>query len=424
MRSLALVLCACTGCDRLFDLHAIPIAPDARGSDAGADGGTASGGCSQMSMLADDFSTDDLQTMWPQTTALASDVVAVSNGRLLIQNLSADSTATLDPGRYYDLRGSSLSASITDDGNVDASDFILLELDSEIAGYGLSVLRNNATVTVTERTPQHSPVLIGTFPYVPAKTAYLRVGVMDGVLAVDASGDGLQWTPELTVADAGGFTFVHPFIQTYRGMTSAPFNVFIDDVNGGTPTGSACPIGRLHDDFSGTELGAGWARSPQYDGAIALANGRADVTTDGKSSVVVLGASTVYDVRDAAFFVELPVVLANAAQNTVALSVKTGGGDTITISETNGIVTSAAQLATSQQTTMLQPYDPVAMRWWRIQNSGGNTGWSFSPDGTTWTALPMTVQVTGIDRCDVGLAVLSNTGNPGDTQIDNVNAHP
>ncbi|HEY6035642.1 MAG TPA: hypothetical protein VIV58_15315 [Kofleriaceae bacterium] len=424
MRSLALVLCLCTGCDRLFDLHQIPLAPDARGSDAGhePDAGMAGAACSQMSMLADDFSTDDLKTTWPASGVLDANLIAVSNGQVLIENLSANSYAKLDPGRYYDLRESSFSASITDDGHMDADDYVLLELDSEIAGYGLQVKRDATLVQVTSLTPQQPPLLIGSFAYAASSTAYLRAGVSGGRLVLDSSADGVQWSPRTSVANAVGYTFVHPWIQTHRGAASQPFTVFVDDVNGGTPSGAACSITQLHDDFSGSKLGDAWARSPQVGGTISVANGVADVTSTGTNSLVVLGASTVYDLQNGAVFAEIPVMIANASQNTVAMSVTTGAGDTVTISQTNGIVTTSATIFNGGgATTGVTPYDPVAMRWWRIQNTTAGTGWAFSPDGVTWTAQPTTVHVTGIDRSDVGLAVVSNTGSAGDTRIDNVN---
>lgn len=427
MRSLALVLLACTGCDLLFDIHKIELTPDARAVDAAPDrdANMAGGPCSPMSMLADDFSNDDLKIVWPQTAALASNQIAVSNGRLLMSNLSSNSFATLDPGRYYDLRGSYFSASITDDNMLDSGDYVLLQLDSEIAGYGVLISHDNTTMTINELTPSQPPVALVSFAYVPAKHAYLRAGVIGGALVVETSGDGAQWSGAAQIPNATGFTFVHPWIQTHRGSSSPAFTVFVDDVNGGTPSGVACSITQLRDDFSGAALGPAWARSPHTGGALAVTGGVADVTTTGSGSLVVLGASTVYDVRDSAFSVEIPVVIANASQNTVAMSVTTGTGDKITISETNGIVTTAVTLVnTGGQMASVAPFDPVAMRWWRIQNSAGDTGWAFSPDGVTWTALPLKVQVGGMDRSDVGFAVLSTSGTAGDTQFDNVNVHP
>jgi len=197
MRSLALVLCLCTGCDLLFDIHHIGFAPDGQtGSDggSGSDGGLGPGGCSPITMLADDFTTDDLTTMWPQSTTLGANVIDVSGGQALIENVTAGSYATLDPGRYYDLRDHYFSARITDNATVDANDYIALNIDSEIAGYGATFSRNATTMTFELAVPNAAPTIVAAFPYDPIEHAYLRVGVIGGALVFETSQNAITWT--------------------------------------------------------------------------------------------------------------------------------------------------------------------------------------------------------------------------------------
>lgn len=422
MRSFALVLVLCTGCDLLFDIHSIPVAAiDGRTADnATPDAYLGPPHCSPITMLADKFDVDDLSTMWPQSTALSTNVVEATGGQALLENYAAGSYATLDPGRYYDIRENYFSARITDDSNVDPNDYVLLGFDSEVAGYSATFERNNISLTFEESVPGGNPVIISTFPYDPTDDAYLRVGVIQGALVLETSQNGVTWKPAASVADGSGFTYVHPFIQTHRGSSSGQFTVYVDDVNGGTPSGAACAIALLRDDFSGTMLSEAWARSEMYGGTMTLAGGVANAATTGTSSVVTLGPSTVYDLSNHAISVEIPQMIANATNNRVTLQVISGNGDRTAMTENNGFLSAGAQLSTSSAVSVNKPYDPVGMRWWRIANQPAGMTWEVSPDGANWMALNPPFPMGGIDRCDISIAAESDSGSPSTTQFDNV----
>jgi len=425
MRSLALVLCLCTGCDLLFDIHHIGFAPDGQtGSDggSGSDGGLGPGGCSPITMLADDFTNNDLTTMWPQSSVLGSNVIDVSGGQALIENVTAGSYATLDPGRYYDLRDHYFSARITDNATVDANDYIALNIDSEIAGYGATFIRNATTMTFEEVVPGGAPTKVVAFTYDPIEHAYLRVGVIGGALVFETSQNAITWSRQATVVDGSGFTYVHPFIQTHQGASSPQFTVYVDEVDGGTPTGAACAIARLHDDFSGAKLGDQWARSEMYNGTLALAGGVVHATTTGSNSLVSLGPSTVYDLQNGAISVEIPEVIANGSNNRVSLSVIGGTGDRTAMTENAGMLSANAQISSGSAQIINVPFDPVAMRWWRIANQAAGMTWEVSPDGMHWTVLSAPFPMSGIDRCDIAIAVESSSGTPGEAQFDNVDS--
>jgi len=198
--------------------------------------------------------------------------------------------------------------------------------------------------------------------------------------------------------------------------------VYVDDVDGGTPTGAACAIARLHDDFSGSKLGDQWARSEMYNGTLTLAGGIAHATTTGSNSLVSLGPSTVYNLQNGAISVEIPEVIANASNNRVSLSVISGTGDRTTLTENAGMLGANAQIASGSAQIITAPYDPVAMRWWRIANQAAGTTWEISADGVHWTMLGAPFPMSGIDRCDIAIAVESSSGTPGEAQFDNVDS--
>jgi hypothetical protein len=420
MRSFALVLLACTGCDLLFDIHSIPVvAGDGGGDSRNNDADLGPPHCSPITMLADDFHVDDLSTMWPGTTTLSANVIEVSGGQALIENYSADSYATLDAGRYFDLREHYLSVRITDNGAMDMADFVSLGLDSEVAGFAATFTRNNATMTFTEFTPTRELPIVS-FTYDANDDEYLRVGVIGGALVFETSPNAVSWTRQATITDGSGFTFVHPSIQAHRGISSPEFTVYVDDVDGGTPSGAACPIARLHDDFSGALLGEEWARSEMYGGTLTLVGGIVDAQTTGVASKVSLGPSTVYDLSNGAISVEIPQIIADATDNRVTLMVVSGIGDSTEMTENNGTLSANAQLSTSSAPMVLLPYDPVQMRWWRIANRPAGMTWEVSPDGASWMALDAPFPMGGIDRCDISIVVESASGVVGHTQFDNV----
>jgi hypothetical protein len=420
MRSFALVLLACTGCDLLFDIHSIPAAAgDGGGDSAKNDADPGPPHCSPITMLADDFHVDDLSTTWAGSSTLAANVIDVSGGQALIENVSVDSYATLDPGRYFDLREHYFSVRITDNGMMDMADYVSLGIDSEVAGFGATFTRDNKSMTFNLLTPAaDTPVL--TFLYDANDDQYLRVGVIAGALVFETSPNAISWTRQSTITDGSGFTYVHPSIQAHRGISSPEFTVYVDDVDGGTPSGAACAIAQLRDDFSGAMLGEKWARSEMYGGTLTLAGGIADAQTSGAASKVSLGPSTVYDLSNGAISVEIPQMIADSALNRVTLRVVSGIGDSTVMTENNGTLSASAQLSTSSAPMVVSPYDPVQMRWWRIANQPAGMTWEVSPDGASWTALNAPFPMGGIDRCDISIAVESDSGVVGHTRFDNV----
>jgi hypothetical protein len=417
-------LVLCTGCDLLFDIHSIPGAParDGGDGDSGATTDAFAGPphCSPITMLADNFDADDIGTTWPQTSALASNVVEISGGQALLENFTAGSYATLDPGRYFDLREHYFSVRITDDFNVDTNDYVLLAIDSEVAGYRATFTRNSQTMTFDVYSPSTGATQVASFPYDATDDAYLRVGVIAGALVFETSQTGVSWRQQGSVMDASGFTYVHPSIQTHRGISSPQFTVYVDDVDGGTPTGAACGIARLKDDFSAPMLSEEWARSEMIGGTLSIVGGVAYAQTSGGNSKVSLGPSTIYDLTNAAISVEIPQMIANSIDNRVTLTLISGNGDRTAMTQNNGSLTANAQLATSSAMSIVKTYDPVAMRWWRIANRVEGVTWEVSPDGANWMVLNTAFPMGGIDRCDISIAVESNSGSSGATQFDNV----
>jgi len=424
MRWIALVV-VCAGCDHLFDIHSIDI-PNTDAVVASdvvpPSDGQNTGHCSAMTMLADDFTIDDLATMWPQTTTLGSNQIAVTGGRLEIRNLTAGSYATLDAGLFYDLRETSFAAAITDDGAVDDNDFVQLEMVSS-TGYDLKIVRTNQTVQVTETPATNVPKQLATFPYVANAMKYFRVAELGGTMTVDTSPDAISYTPQATIPDPENWAFARPSIQTHRGTSSPQYTAYVDDVNGGTPSGSACPIAQLRDDFSAPALGSQWANSEAYGGSLTVHDGIADLASDG-AGTIALGSSTVYDLRGDVVFVEVPAIAASAMANSVELRVTTATGDKLQWFQSQGTLTSAA-VANGASTSSVLLYSPTAMRWWKIGFTNGTLGWATSADGLTWqNAAAQPPSLSGLDRVDVRFIVTSNTGVASDTHVDNVNVHP
>lgn len=425
MRCFALVLVLCTGCDQLFDIHSIDIPHvDGGPSDAPADTQPSGPLCSPMSMLADDFTIDDLATMWPETTALSANQVVVVGAQLEIQNLSVDSYATLDAGRFYDLTDGAFSARITDDGHMDGSDFVQLELFSSV-GYDLKIERDASNVNITYTAPQNNPVKIASFPYDAATMQYFRVANLAGVMTIATSQEGSAYTPVATVPYPQNYTFLRPTIQAHRGISSPEYTVYVDDVDGGTPRGTACAVAQLHDDFSGTSIGSQWARSEMYGGTLTDHDGIADLSTTGAGSIVGLAAGTIYDMTNGELFVELPVLVASNASNSVELRVTTGAGDWFSWFETQGMLIAGANFQGGATTVANLVYSPATMRWWKMASAAGVVQFATSSDGVTWTTLPNSLpQLQGIERCDIRLTVSSSSNVASDTQADNFNVHP
>jgi hypothetical protein len=71
-------------------------------------------------------------------------------------------------------------------------------------------------------------------------------------------------------------------------------------------------------------------------------------------------------------------------------------------------------------------YDPVAHRWWRIRETGGNVQWHTSPDGTAWTQRRSKAagRTWDLGAVELGAWRTGSAPTPLYAEFDNLNATP
>jgi hypothetical protein len=389
---LAAVVVAMWGCSNSHD--AVPDAP----LDA-----TAHVLCSPISMLADNFQGP--LGMWTSSPGI---VDAQVNQRLEIK---VTAPATWSSIHFFDIREGSFMIALDSDI---ATPKIDLEIVSQVAGNRAGFYRDGATIEL-RRMAGGVDATVASSAY-DATMKYLRFRVTGDELAFETSPDGVTFTA-LATAPADGLTFVK--VAMSFDTPGPSYKAFVADANGGTPTGTACPIAELADDFSGG-LDKWAASTTNGGGTITNADGIAHLTfaTTGTAEDMELVSSTIYDIRSSAVVLEVVQMVDVATTQTFELVVKSSSA-VVVFEQAGGKLTAgfAAKPPISTNT-----FDPVAMRWWRIKAGAMSVSWEVSPDDNAWTQLAETMQIDGLDQVDVSIAAAGKATSPSEAQIDNVGA--
>ncbi|MCX5743199.1 MAG: hypothetical protein NT062_11965, partial [Proteobacteria bacterium] len=152
------------------------------------------------------------------------------------------------------------------------------------------------------------------------------------------------------------------------------FALELDDVNGGTPTGTPCRIQDLQDDFSASSLGDQWRRSSATHGTMQVLNETLVVTPEAnQAGELYLRARTLQDVREGRISVEIPEMV-NTQTDTqyLQLAFITLDGQYVTLTQRMGML---RWTRTGDVTVGFKPYLPTTHRWWQIREEAGLIYW-------------------------------------------------
>ncbi|HEX7703742.1 MAG TPA: hypothetical protein VF403_23540, partial [Kofleriaceae bacterium] len=251
MRIAAVVVAMGVGCSSPHDVVPADAPLDAPGHVL----------CSPISMLADNFQGP--LGLWASSPGI---VDAQVNQRLEIK---VTAPATWSSIHYFDLREGSFMISLDSDS---ATPKIDLEIVSQVAGNRAGFYRDGSTMELRRMTDGVDATVTSTA--YDATMKYLRFRVTGDELALETSPDGVTFTA-LATAPADGLTFVK--VAMSFDTPGSSYTAFVADANGGTPSGTACPIAELADDFSGDLVK--WAASTTSGGGtITNADGIAHLT--------------------------------------------------------------------------------------------------------------------------------------------------
>ena len=199
------------------------------------------------------------------------------------------------------------------------------------------------------------------------------------------------------------------------------YNATLENANGATATGAACPIVELADDFSmGLDK---WARMFATGGSVAIVNSAAHLSFAGDSSADTMGlvASTVYDVRQSALTLEIPQMVDVATMQTFTVLAQSRlSKTTVEFVQTGGMLTSSVIRGGAQTNVSTNAYDPLQMRWWRLHATMTSMSWEVSPDRNAWTQLAEVTAIDGLDNMDIEITAGGMSTVPNEAIVDNV----
>ncbi|HTL36910.1 MAG TPA: hypothetical protein VL326_27430 [Kofleriaceae bacterium] len=416
-RAALLSLLLAGGCDIVVGIKPVREPPgDAAPADVMSDAGPTP--CNLISMLGDDFNDNDLDVLWPGHSGTVNE----SNGVVTL-DASATTYAQLSANRYFDFRNGFVSALIDSPSTFDGSSEINMYLQAPKKNYMLRITRRMNGFTFFRQENGQDNV-IGTKPYDPVTDRYWKIANNGGVAEFSFSPNGTNYTIAASVPGLPYIDFMTPTFTAYRSAT--PLVATIDDVNGGTASGIACPARSLADNFDDGTLDEKWTARSQVLGAGTLSEqgGYADLSFPMLSQVILESPSFV-DLRDDQFVIEVPQNVSTSSINTFSMQVSNVSGGRIELSIT-GTEMRGWQYTPTQMPHGTGTFVPGTHRWFRFRSKDNFIYWETSADGVDWGATPFgsTNDFPGLDRVDILVAVAANGGTSGDVHVDNWNLPP
>lgn len=181
--------------------------------------------------------------------------------------------------------------------------------------------------------------------------------------------------------------------------------------------GGPTNLSSIQDDFLAPTLNAQWDIG--Y-GTVSTTSGYCDISTAGDIHTV----DAALDGTNSSFAVQLKRAGADAVTNLVINSSATPGtGLRMAIDATTNRIAYQVWVAFDDDGSSLDDaYDPVAMQWLQVIDTGADTLFQASPDGTAWVTLRTITTPAWFNSTQVYLSV---DGTPStSTQFDNVNLPP
>lgn len=364
-------------------------------------------------MLADDFTASTF--LWSHETAPSDVKFEYVLGQLQI-NLPPARSMAFHAFDFYDLTDGQFSVLAVGDPTLGVT--ADLTISGEVAGTSASFHRDGGTLSFT-RTVGGVTSVLGSIAYSQFLHRYLRFRESGAQLFFESSSDGAGYQVLATSDTAGlGFVLVELVVNN---MTTSSYVETVDDANGGTPSGSACPISQLADTFDSGSLLKFAHQLVQGGGTVAPEAGAVRLTLGAAGGGgAALISSTVYDARSAGFELEVKQMVDTTSQLEVFVLILLSDSLAVEFYEQQGELRFEVGTSTGDATPISAvPYDPVAMRWLRFRTGPDTISWEVSPDGTTWMEMANVAGKSGLDRVRVYTAAISLAATTSSALIDN-----
>jgi hypothetical protein len=123
-------------------------------------------------------------------------------------------------------------------------------------------------------------------------------------------------------------------------------------------------------------------------------------------------------------FAELPTMVDTATVAIGEFLLKLDSNNYYFMRQSQGVLQFGTRVASSDLILLATSYEAGAHRWWQMRVTGGRVFADVSADGVDWTNLESTTadMITGDLSVEFGAGTRANVAEPGQMQVDNVNA--
>lgn len=425
-----------SGTFRCDDNHACPAGHDcvdgfcARPApDAGPepDGGAAVG-CGKLSLLSDDFESEDGPRFWWSLNE--ADGVSQAGGELILSPLpdKPESYPQYFSNPSYDLIGSSVTVEVPQ--SVSQEDGVYAALTAQVTGGEMVAISQENGVLWVLRSEGGVFDAIEGAEYSPDDHRFWRLRD-DGVhMFAEASPDGDGDWVELARVDSDPlFRYAHVMLEAgaYEA-TPDPGSAHFDNLNPDGPSGEYCKLETFTDDFDDGETGPEWSSgSYVVDGASFEENSGLRIElgdTAGSEGLYI--SSPRFDLRGSSLAVEVTEVTAAGTVTWLGLRAHQADKLELHVVAVDGLLELRVVTDDDTSTALSTSYDPEAHAWWRLVDDDDELVFEVSSDGDSWDELERIDDPFGATPVLVHLGARNYTGaaDPGRARFRHLNLAP
>ncbi len=393
---------SCPGGFTCVDSVCVTEVPSVDAGSDGTDGGISPRvACGEVGLIRTDF--EDGFPWWSFLGTVNGGSVSADEGVLRIEApLVAGDFARLGDKYHVALRGSRLSVEVA---NVISSEPYIRFSEQELIELAVVGTELVGTISFGATTTN------GSIPYAPSVHRHWGISESNGVMALEVSEDGIDWTVVHSRAAPLSIEFGH-FEIGVRSIGVSGSGEF-DNINGGGPPSlAACTLGGVVEEFDDSLVDPLYTSSTS-DCLSTIVDGRLRFTHLGAAGALpfcLFETSFRSDLRDSSIAVENVSFPPFVAGQYHQLSITAAGGAAAIFTNNGSIFSEICTSDNDCSNLNVSAFDSTVHRFWRIRDQDQTTFWEVSPNGVTWTALASLIG--GLDVSDVQAQLLYGSDSP------------
>jgi len=382
------------------EIDAGPGAPD-----AAPDAGPPAPRCGTLDLLRDDFADGSIGFVWDAWSDVGASVDETGGDLVLVMDQgTVDAWAGVTSAARYDLTDAALEVEVVEVGGV----YTLIELDPFGPGLAQIYVSSGTLVAKVIDTVRAE------IPYQAAEHRYWRMRESGGTLFFETSPDRAVWNELHSEPMPFPVEHVRALLAAGGQLAGAASEARFGDINlEAAPDLRYCPASDLVDRFDDGALGPSWSRYLDPGCTAIESGGVFTMTFDGVGTDYCgISSDHWYDLRDSSVMIDAETVPGGPdfyAYFQVGLPRTSGSRHEI--ERQDDLLDIEQEVGGVEMGGFQTAWDPVAHRWWRIREAGGDIFFETSADGVAWTTRLTTT--SGFDPSIVQIEIGAGHDTPG-----------